>query len=406
MKAWTVRATAFVGLALAATTGTALAEDYGLGTPLIPIADGSGVVAAGVGLVAQPGDIVIDVPGNVQQALLYWSGEAPLNGEDDAIDVTFNNAAATITGGIIGGGPDPFFQFNGEFIYITTYRADVTQYIEPGMNTLTISGLDFGLYNSGAGLMVIYDDGTEALIDYRDGQDLAYFDFAPPRDATNPQTYTFAPGDGPRTAELKMFFASVGEGRPSRVQIDITGDVTINIDNQLGETDGESWDTLIVPIELDPNDTSITVEAISFDDGSGDQPASMNWIASVLDIRATEMTGCNVPPVVECDADRRGHRRRCRRDIFEVTYSADPGEGCQDVTVEGTLDYGCDTIDVESGNLVWLLRERRHGCGDPCIAWRCWNVIFVRSDTAIFTATATNESGQTSTCTIDLKNQD
>lgn len=44
-----------------------------LGPPSIPIADGTGIVAAGTGMVTQPGTINIDVPvgASVNQVLLY-----------------------------------------------------------------------------------------------------------------------------------------------------------------------------------------------------------------------------------------------------------------------------------------------------------------------------------------------
>ena len=55
-----------------------------LGPPTIAIASGSGSVAAGTGLHdAQPGTITIDVPGNVNQALLYWGGAVTRNALSD-----------------------------------------------------------------------------------------------------------------------------------------------------------------------------------------------------------------------------------------------------------------------------------------------------------------------------------
>ena len=48
-----------------------------LGPPSIPIASGTGVIAAGVGLATQPGDISFSVPAGatVKQVLLYWEGQ-------------------------------------------------------------------------------------------------------------------------------------------------------------------------------------------------------------------------------------------------------------------------------------------------------------------------------------------
>ncbi|MDH3910251.1 MAG: hypothetical protein OEU09_03075, partial [Rhodospirillales bacterium] len=46
-----------------------------LGTPSVPIASGTGIVGAGIGLAAGPGTISVDVPAgaSVEQVLLYWS---------------------------------------------------------------------------------------------------------------------------------------------------------------------------------------------------------------------------------------------------------------------------------------------------------------------------------------------
>ena len=61
-----------VSIALADGTET-------LGPPSIPIASGTGIVAAGTGLVTQPGTIDVDVPGTVNQVLLYWEGQMATN---------------------------------------------------------------------------------------------------------------------------------------------------------------------------------------------------------------------------------------------------------------------------------------------------------------------------------------
>ena len=55
-----------------------------LGDPSITIASGTGVVAAGTGLKAQPGTINVSIPAgaSIEQVLLYWSGEFSVSDDD------------------------------------------------------------------------------------------------------------------------------------------------------------------------------------------------------------------------------------------------------------------------------------------------------------------------------------
>jgi len=254
-----------------------------LGPPVgITIEPGSGIVAAGVGLEALPGNLTIDVPAGatVKQALIYWSGECLAGGEDDTIEIDGD----VVTGTLIGG-PTLFYVFDGNAVWVASYRADITARIAPGPNVLSLDGLSFCLDNHGAGVLVIYDDGSgTAAIDIRDGSDLAFYAFgAPLRDAVM-QTYTVAPAGSDRIADLAMFFGSVGElNRPNAIEISVGGVLTTLI-NPLGSFDGAYWDTLTIPVTIpasvDP--TLVTVQPFSRGDGTGDLPASFNWIASTL----------------------------------------------------------------------------------------------------------------------------
>src|SRR5690606_18331114 len=86
--------------------------------------------------------------------------------------------------------------------------------VTAGANSLAIAGADFSFSNDGAGVVVIYDDGSATALALRDGSDLAFRDFQPPLDTTVPQTFTFAPSDHDRTAQLSAFASSVEDGRP------------------------------------------------------------------------------------------------------------------------------------------------------------------------------------------------
>ncbi len=262
---------------------TALADGTEtLGPPSVPIASGSGFVAAGIGLDSiQPGTINVNVPGTVQQALLYWSGEFYTNGSaTDAITVN----GTGVVGDLIGG--PTYFYYNFGSVFVAAYRADITALVASGPNSLQVSGLDFDSNDHGAGVLVIYDDGSgTSEIDLRDGLDLAFFGFDEPLQNTVPQTFNFTPAAVGRTAELVIFAGSVGTNRPNTIDITVSG-VTTTLVDPLFSSDGQQWDTLTVPVSIPAGASSLTVQIYStpISDPLG---ASLSWIGA----------GLSVPPV-------------------------------------------------------------------------------------------------------------
>jgi hypothetical protein len=272
-----------------------------LGPPSIPIASGSGIVAAGTGLYTQPGTIEIDVPGNVVQVLLYWECMMATNVPGDN---TISVDGTEFTGTLIGG-PTFFFRRH----HSSSFRADITAagLVSSGPNTLTVEGLDCTAFdrshnssvNDGAGILVIYDDGTTtSAIGLRDGNDLAHIRYAPPLDATVPQTFTFTPEGADRDANLTMFVASVDglvNGEPSRPSsIEVTFDVggTTTYSNLLTSNDGPQWDTIILPLTVPAGASSMTVEVFSRDDFDTDKlEASLVWIGAGLSVPVTPPDG-------------------------------------------------------------------------------------------------------------------
>jgi hypothetical protein len=260
-----------------------------LGPASIPIAAGSGIVAAGTGLQTQPGTIEIDIPGNVVQAILYWSGGSiqPGLGDDDII------VDGMPVVGVLIGGPAYFY---GQTQF-STYRADITGagLVGPGFNSLTVEGMDFSNpgENNGAGLLVIFDDGSGTFsIGVVDGLDLAFFGFPEPRQTTVPQTFAFAPAAVDRISSLAMFFGSVSHDGLRPNEIDITFDVGpgITLINPLASNDGRAWDTLNLAVTIPAGASTLTVEAIStpIQDPLG---ASMTWSAAALALAPEEPPG-------------------------------------------------------------------------------------------------------------------
>ncbi len=292
----------------AGSTSVAMADGTEtLGPPSIAIGQGSGAVAAGTGMfeqIGQPGAgrIDLNVPGTVVQALLYWEGfEDDAVGFDDTLTVRSATAKRAVTGTLIGG-PTFFFNQNGVDNWSRTYRADITNLglIQGGDNLLIVGGMSFGSRNNGVGLLVIYDDGTQADIQLRDGNDLAFINFAPTLDTTVPQTFNFAASSEDRVATMPMFFSSVtgpGSGggpiRPTTIEIN-TGGQTYLYEDVLVSIDGPEWGTYTLEFTIPAGATSLTVQARSEDLlelPGAPLPASFAWSAAALVV--PEASQCN-----------------------------------------------------------------------------------------------------------------
>ncbi len=265
-----------------------------LGTPGIPIASGTGVVAAGTGMVSQPAALSVTVPDGavVKQVLLYWEG---FMASDAPGDSTIVVNGIELSGTLIGG--QTFF-FNPA--WASTFRADITGlgFVNAGPNVLTLSGLDYSLVSNGAGVYVIFDDGSsDAQIDVRDGSDLAFVNFAEPLRNTVPQTFNFPASAADRTANLDLFFASVsgtvsGDGlRPTAIELTTNGPGggTTVLPNLLDSIAGEEWDAFTIAVDIPAGATSLTVQPFSRDDlGTGGLPASFDWLAAAFSLEPEE----------------------------------------------------------------------------------------------------------------------
>ena len=261
----------------------------------IPIATGTGVVSGGTGMFSQPGTIDLDVPAGaaVQQVLLYWEGfMSTFAPGDDTVLVSNGGPAVAVTGTLIGG---PTFFFSPAVA--STFRADITGLglVSDGLNTITVDGLNYSFTSNGAGIIVIFDDGSsDAGIEIRDGSDLAFINFTSPLDTTVPQAFSFAPAGDDRIANIDMFFASVsgsssgGTIRPSVIEIEVTGpgiNELTKLDNVLDSIDGDEWDSFKIAVDVPAGADMLTVQAFSRDDmGLGLLPASFDWLAAALSL--------------------------------------------------------------------------------------------------------------------------
>ncbi|KAF0193129.1 MAG: hypothetical protein FD165_232 [Gammaproteobacteria bacterium] len=290
-----------LGASLVLTQTPAFADgSETLGPPGIAIQNGTQIVAAGTGMVNQPGIINLTVPAGatIKQVLLYWAGRdatIPPTGDNEVI-VNGNSVTGTQIGTVNR---------------VVGFRADITGLglVSNGNNVLTVENMAFGLTNDGTGVLVIVDDGSGGTIQLRDGVDQAYALNPPPNNTTVPQTFTFVPATINRTANLAMFFGSVagtassgGAGifRPSAIEVTVEGQPTVVYNNLLDSVSGEEWDTVNLPVNVPAGASKLTVQALSVDnlslypDPADDwKVASFNWITAGLSLPPDQCGPCN-----------------------------------------------------------------------------------------------------------------
>ena len=275
-----------------AAQGAALADGTEtLGDPSIAIAEGSGFAAGGVGMDdGQPASFNVTVPAGaaVNQVLIYWEGFQRTAGGDDTITINGN----AVTGTLIGG-PTEFFRR----AYSSTYRADITGLglVSAGTSTLTVWDMDFTTKNNGVGALVVYDDGTAADLQLKDGNDLAFHAFSPTLDTTVAQTFSFASADVDRDVDLTLFASSVtpdGDNRPNSVEVTIDGSVTV-FDTPFQSNNGPQFDVEVLTVTVPAGASQLTVQVLSNDPPpTGDGlPASLAWIGAGLTVPIVEDNG-------------------------------------------------------------------------------------------------------------------
>jgi hypothetical protein len=174
-----------------------------------------GMITGGVGLsIVMPGDIVLNVPGPVVQAYLYWAGQDLDPGGDSSVGLSVNSGPVNTINADRSYGPD---YWNGSVSsppirYNYVWVADVTSLILAGSNTYTISGFGPMYLEYGAGLVVVYQDGAlpYGFVEVVEGLDGAYFNYTSPRGPnTEVSCVQFAAEASPRTMDISFFVGGV-----------------------------------------------------------------------------------------------------------------------------------------------------------------------------------------------------
>lgn len=343
-----------LALALGFASGVARADGTEtLGAPGIALANGNGIVHAGVGLEeGQPRNLVLDVPAGVtiEQVLLYWSHETILGG-----DATIQVAGTDVTGTQIGG-PAFFFDFFGQPVVVYGFRADVTDLglVSVGNNVLSVGGLDTQVSDPGTGahgvgvLVVTSDGGPQHDIDLVDGVDLAYCAFPEPRRSTVPQTFAVTPVGFDRDAELVLLLGSIGENRGTEIRFafDVGGGFSL-FDAVTGAE--RLFEAVKVPFTVPADAAAVTVSVQSSNESGacpGDpMAASVTWLAGAVSVPLPDEPMCGdgiLDEGEECDDGNEVNTDGCRNDctlpfcgdgILDRNEICDdgndlPGDGC------------------------------------------------------------------------------
>jgi hypothetical protein len=190
---------------------------------------------------------------------LYWSG---FEGEDDTIEVD----GTAVTGTEIGGSATAAY----------TYRADITAsnwVVAGAVNVLTIDGLEFDPHNNGAAVVVILDDGSMVDLQILDGSDLAYLPWGA---QTTPVNIPIAASDDARTATVNLIVTDIKVPRPAALEV-IVGGVTNLLTDIFLDNEGDFLDVVELTVEVPAGATNVSMQALSIDDGSGLEPASLYW---------------------------------------------------------------------------------------------------------------------------------
>jgi hypothetical protein len=167
------------------------------------------------------GDIILDIPGTVIQAYLYWGGFDVQTGGDDTVSLAVDGGPATSITAAETYGPRRWYSRFYRFIYVE----DVTSLVQAGIHTYTVSDFDDSVYfRDGAGLMVVYEDPSlpRNRVEIRDGLDRFYRWWYSPPDEPRAETavtcFTFEAFPADRQMDITMFVGGV----------DISGDLRPN----------------------------------------------------------------------------------------------------------------------------------------------------------------------------------
>ncbi|HYO11791.1 MAG TPA: hypothetical protein VE685_01180 [Thermoanaerobaculia bacterium] len=257
------------------------------------------------GIGAGSRNLSVNIGGPVQAALLYWAGRdrpCPENPPGTCVipsqpylDQVLRFDGNTITGTIIGTEGQPVSA--GGPINNIGYLADVTSIVQAkgtGLQTFSIMDGDLAsnlFHLNGATLLVLYTNQSNTAscrVIVFDGLDFAYGDDPTPGATRVTVPITFNHGSEPGARQGQLIIAS-GDTQPTRPdRIDISNNPSLV--NTLDGSDGPSWDSDTITINIPGGVGSTTVQL--FSTPAGQNPDSLLWELGALRV-------CQTPVVEE-----------------------------------------------------------------------------------------------------------
>jgi hypothetical protein len=250
----------------------------------------------------------VNIGGPVQAALLYWAGRdrpCPQSGGVCVIpsqpykDQVIKLDGVTITGTVIGTEDQPVS--GGGPINNIGYLANVTSLVQAkgsGLQSFTVQdgNTASNLFRwNGVSLLVIYTDPADTTV-WRviafDGLDFAYGADPIPghTQVTDPVTFNHGAHTAARQAKLFVFVGDAVAGRPDRIDISNNPSVI----NGLDSSDGASWDSDALVVNIPAGVSSTTVQLFSAPPNMN--PDSMLWSLGLLRLPVPAGPGPNEEP--------------------------------------------------------------------------------------------------------------
>lgn len=289
---------------------------WGVGLSATPLSlaydlEGPGLVMTqgGVGLRGwkkETRNLVVDVPGNVELAVLYWTGRdhpctsdpetgvcvVPSEPYRDQV-LLFNGAA--ITGTLVGTEYQPDTS-RGPVLNIG-YMADVTEAVSargPGRVTFALADGDPGSNLTdidGAGLLVVTSNPQlpAARVIVFQGLDFAYGEDRTPGPTRVTEAITFNHGAARtvRTGAVVLFVGDDGSKGPDRIDVSPTHPKLLN---RIDGSSGASFDAdrFAVSVPLGNLATSVRIASEPW----GKNPDSMLWVMAAMWLPLPVPSGC------------------------------------------------------------------------------------------------------------------
>ncbi len=265
-----------------------------------------GVGTQGIGSGSR--SFTVNIGGPVQAALLYWAGRdrpCPQSGGACVIpfqpykDQIIRLDGTLITGTVIGTEGQPVS--GGGPINNIGYLADVTSLVQAkgtGLQSFTVrdGNTASNLFRwNGVSLLVIYTDPADTavwrVITYH-GLDFAYGADPTPgaTQVTVPVTFNHGSDTVARQSKLHVFVGDAVAGRPDR--IDISNNPSLV--NTLDSSDGASWDSDAIVVNIPAGVSSTTVQLFSAPPNMN--PDSMLWSLGLLRLPLPAPPGPNEEP--------------------------------------------------------------------------------------------------------------